>query len=208
MKNGVRARASRARQHAILQAALQLFLDKGFGATTLDQILERSEASVGSFYHHFQSKIDVAAALYLETLEAYQIAFLNELRRHPDARGGIEGVVRHHLTWTGRHPDLAAYLTHCREPEVAEASEARAQQLNSAFLEQISAWLLTQVRDRKVRRLSPLLYHALWIGPSDEYTRLWLLGPRPRDVKQLADAEDLLAKTAWENLKARERREL
>ncbi len=207
MKTGVRARASRARQHAILQAALHLFLDKGFGATTLDQILERSEASVGSFYHHFQNKIDVAAALYLETLEAYQIAFLNELRRHPDARGGIEGVVRHHLTWTARHPELAAYLTHCREPEVAEASEARAQQLNSAFLEQISAWLLAQVRDGKVRRLPPLLYHALWIGPSDEYTRLWLLGPRPRDVKQLAVAEDLLAKTAWENLKARERRE-
>jgi len=207
VKNGVRARASRARQHAILQAALHLFLEKGFGATTLDQILELSKASVGSFYYHFQSKIDVAAALYLETLETYHTAFLNELRRHPDARGGIEGLVRHHLRWTGCHPELAAYLTHCREPEVAEASEARAQQLNRTFLEQISTWLSTQVRDGKVRKLSPLLYHALWIGPSDEYTRLWLLGPRPRDVTQLADAEDLLAKTAWENLKTREGRE-
>jgi AcrR family transcriptional regulator len=208
VENGVRARASRARQHAILQAALHLFLDKGFGATTLDQILERSEASVGSFYHHFQSKVDVAAALYLETLEAYQVAFLNELRRHPEARAGIEGAVRHHLRWTRRNPELATYLTHCREPEVAEASEARVQHLNRAFLEQIGAWLLTQVRDGKVRRLPPPLYHALWIGPSDEFTRLWLLGPRPRDVKQLAEAEDLLAKTAWENLKARERRTL
>jgi AcrR family transcriptional regulator len=207
VENGVRARASRARQHAILQAALHLFLEKGFGATTLDQILERSEASVGSFYHHFQSKVDVAAALYLETLEAYQVAFLNELRRHPDARGGIEGAVRHHLRWTGRNPELATYLTHCREPEVAEASEARVQQFNRAFLEQIGAWLVAQVHAGKVRRLSAPLYHALWIGPSDEFTRLWLLGPRPRDVKQLAEAEDLLAKTAWENLKARERRE-
>jgi len=53
-----------------------LFLEKGFGATTLDQILELSKASVGSFYYHFQSKIDVAAALYLETLETYHTAFL------------------------------------------------------------------------------------------------------------------------------------
>ena len=206
MGNGIRARASRARQHAILQAALHLFLEKGFGATTLDQILERSEASVGSFYHHFQSKIDVAAALYLETLEAYQAAFLDELRRHPDARAGIEGAVRHHLRWTGRNPELATYLTHCREPEVAEASEARAQEFNRTFLEQTGAWLMAQVKAGKVRKLSPSLYHALWMGPSDEFTRLWLLGSRPRDARQLAEAEDLLAKTAWETLKTRERR--
>ena len=203
MENGIRARASRARQQTILDAALHLFLEKGFGATTLDQILERSGASVGSFYHHFQSKVEVAAALYLETLESYQAAFLNELRRHRDARGGIEGTVRYHVRWTRRYPELATYLTHCREPEVAEASEARAQELNRAFFEQTGAWLIKHVQDGKVRRLSPSLYYALWMGPSDEFTRLWLLGPRPRDAQQLTKAEDLLARTAWENLKAR-----
>jgi AcrR family transcriptional regulator len=203
VENGIRARASRARQETILQAALHLFLEKGFGATTLDQILERSGASVGSFYHHFQSKVEVAAALYLETLESYQAAFLSELRRHPDARGGIEGAVRHHLKWTGRYPELATYLTHCREPEVAEASEARAQELNRTFFAQTGAWLLRHVQDGKVRRLSPSLYYALWMGPSDEFTRLWLLGPKPREVKQLAKAEDVLGKTAWESLRAR-----
>jgi len=207
VENGVRARASRARQHAILQAALHFFLEKGFGATTLDQILERSEASVGSFYHHFQSKVDVAAALYLETLEAYQAALLDELRRHPDARAGIEGVVRHHLRWTRRNPELATYLTHCREPEVAEASEVQAQELNRTFLEQTGAWLASQVKAGKVRKLSPPLYHALWMGPSLEFTRLWLLGPQSRDAGQLAKAEDMLAKTAWEDLKTRGQRE-
>ena len=81
MEAGVRARASHTRQQTILKAALHLFLERGFGATTLDQILERSKASVGSFYHHFQSKVDVAAALYLETLEYYQNEFLNELQK-------------------------------------------------------------------------------------------------------------------------------
>jgi AcrR family transcriptional regulator len=203
VENGVRARASRTRQQTILQAALKLFLEKGFGATTLDQILDLSQASVGSFYHHFQSKVEVAAALYLETLEAYHTAFLNELRRHRDARPGIEGTVRHHLRWTACNPKKATYLTHCREPEVTEASEARAQELNRAFFARTGAWLLEQVQRGKVRRLPPPLYHALWMGPSDEFTRLWLLGREPRDIKQLAKAEDLLATTAWENMKSR-----
>ena len=207
MENGVRARASRERQRAILQAALHLFLERGFGSTTLDQILEQSKSSVGSFYHHFRSKVDVAAVLYLETLEAYQAAFLTELHRHPDARSGIEGAVHHHLRWTGRNPELATYLMHCREPEVAEASEAWVHQLNRAFLEKIGAWLTAQVKVGKVRRLSAPLYHALWMGASGEFTRLWLLEPQPRDLKQLVKAEDLLAQTAWENLRARSRQD-
>jgi AcrR family transcriptional regulator len=202
VETGIRARASRARRQTIRDAALQLFLEKGLGATTLEQILERSGASVGSFYHHFQSKVEVAAALYLETLESYQAAFLGELRAHPGARAGIEGVVRHHLKWTGRYPELATYLTHCREPEVAQASEASAQELNRAFFAQTGAWLIKHVQDGKVRRLSPALYYALWMGPSDEFTRLWLLGPRPREARQLAQAETILASAAWENLKA------
>jgi AcrR family transcriptional regulator len=203
VENSVRTHASRARHQTILQAALKLFLEKGFGATTLDQILDLSKASVGSFYHHFQSKVEVAAALYLETLETYQTAFLNELQRHRDARSGIEGTVRHHLRWTVRNPEKATYLTHCREPEVTEASEARAQGLNRAFFTRTGAWLLEQVQCGKVRRLSQPLYHALWMGPSDEFTRLWLLGPEPRDIRQFAKAENLLATTAWENMKAR-----
>ncbi len=202
MENGVRAQASRARQQAILQAALSLFLNNGFGATTLEQILERSGASVGSFYHHFQGKVEVAAALYLEILDSYQSAFLRELRRHREARAGIEGTVRQHLRWTGHNQELAAYLTHCREPEVAAASEARAQNLNRAFFGQTGAWLAEHLRQGLLRRLSPHLYHALWIGPADEFTRLWLLGSRPRDVKQLARAEDVLASAAWNNLRA------
>ena len=201
MEIGVRGRASQARRQTILRAALHLLLEKGFGATTIDQILDRSGASVGSFYHHFQSKVEVAAALYLETLESYQAAFLNELLRHREARAGIEGTVRHHLKWTGRNPEFAAYLTHCREPEVSEASESRAQELNQAFFEKTRAWLVQHVRDGSVRRLSPDLYYALWMGPADEFTRLWLLGPRPRDLKQLAKAEDVLGRAAWENLR-------
>lgn len=199
MSGGIRAQASQARQQAILDAALDLFLEKGVGATRLDEILARCGASVGSFYHHFNNKVDVAAALYLETTGSYQREFLKELRRHRDARGGIEAVVRHHVRWVGRSPKLATYLTHCREPEVAEVSEARAQELNAAFFAEVGAWLGRQVEEKRVRYLSPNLYYALWMGPANEFTRLWLASRR--DSKDLARAEDVLARAAWETLR-------
>ena len=49
-----------------MNAALELFVTKGFLATTMDDVRRRSGASIGSIYHHFGSKEDLAAALYVE----------------------------------------------------------------------------------------------------------------------------------------------
>jgi AcrR family transcriptional regulator len=196
MEDGIRVRASRARRQQILDAALDLFLEKGVGATTVEEVLGRSGASVGSFYHQFSSKADVAAALYLETLDLYDRSFLSELRRHDRARKGIEGAVRAHLRWTVKNPKLANYLIHCREPEVAELSEERAQQLNRIFYDEVLKWLRRLVDAGEVRKLPSDIYFALWMGPANEFTRLWLLGS-DRDPSKIARAESLLASAAW-----------
>jgi AcrR family transcriptional regulator len=51
------------RQAEILDAALQLFLSRGFDATTINDILDATGLSKGAFYHHFEAKDDVLAAL-------------------------------------------------------------------------------------------------------------------------------------------------
>jgi len=200
MSVGVRAEASRVRRQQILAAGLSCFLERGVGATTVDDIRRRCGASVGSFYHHFAGKVEVAAALYLETLAAYQHAFLSELRPHQHAQSGIEGAVRYHLLWVGDQPTLASYLTHCREPEVAAASEAHAQKLNRLFFSEALGWLQRHAERGDLRPLPPNLYYALWMGPAGEFTRLWLAGRQQR--APLADAAMTLAPAAWEALRA------
>ena len=51
----------------ILEAARYLFWEKGYTATGMADILERSEANAGSFYHFFAGK----EALLLAVLETY-----------------------------------------------------------------------------------------------------------------------------------------
>lgn len=48
----------------ILETALALFREKGFDATTLRDIAERAEISVGSAYHYFPSKEAIVFAYY------------------------------------------------------------------------------------------------------------------------------------------------
>jgi len=182
---------------------MESFLLRGVGGTTVDQIREASGASVGSFYHHFASKVEVAATLYLETLGAYQAAFARELLAHDDARAGIEAVVRQHLRWVGRNPELASYLTHCREPEVVAASEARVQELNQGFFGSVAGWLGRFAQGGTIRALPPDLYYALWMGPAEVFTRLWLASGRSKSA--LTHAQKTLPPAAWEALRMAKR---
>ncbi|HUP98437.1 MAG TPA: helix-turn-helix domain-containing protein [Usitatibacter sp.] len=47
----------------ILDAAQELILDHGFGATTVDAVVSRAGITKGAFFHHFASKAELARAL-------------------------------------------------------------------------------------------------------------------------------------------------
>lgn len=46
-----------------MDAAEELFLERGFGGTAIDEILARTGMTKGAFFHHFPSKKDLAHAL-------------------------------------------------------------------------------------------------------------------------------------------------
>ena len=54
------------RKQAILEAAETLFFEKGYMAATVQDFLDMLGCSKGSFYHHFDSKLQVLSALCRE----------------------------------------------------------------------------------------------------------------------------------------------
>jgi AcrR family transcriptional regulator len=59
---GLRARKRRETRERIADAALSLFLERGFEETTVDQIAAAADVSVRSFFHYFPAKEDVVAS--------------------------------------------------------------------------------------------------------------------------------------------------
>lgn len=97
------ARTSR-RRREVLDAALACFTELGFAATTMADVCGRARASVGSVYHHFKGKEQLAAALFLEGLRDYQQGLLGELQRVDAARPGsgrrlVRAIAGHYLRW-------------------------------------------------------------------------------------------------------------
>src|SRR5437588_11599542 len=141
------------RQEAILSAALDCFTERGFAATTVEEIRKRSGASIGAIYHHFGGKEGLAAELYVEGLRGYQQGFLRALERSDHAEAGVRALVHHHLRWMERSPKLARFLMNRRETELAVATEARVRELNRAFFPQVTAWVQRQVEAGGLRAL-------------------------------------------------------
>jgi AcrR family transcriptional regulator len=193
------AAGTRARREAILSAALAAFTEKGFAAATIEDMRRISGASVGSIYHHFGGKEELAAALYVDGLRDYQNGLVAVLTRSRSAEAGIRAAVRHHLRWVERNPDLARFLLRRREAEVLLASQAAVRELNRHMFAAIAAWLRAHVESGTIRALPLDLVAMVLIGPSQEFARHWLDGASRTSIRR---AERELAAAAWRALSA------
>lgn len=191
------AKRSSARRSAILAAALDHFVEKGFEATTIEDVRARSGASNGSIYHHFASKEEIAGALYLETLADYQSGFLEVLERASTAEAGVKDGVRYHLRWVAENPKLARFLLYRRETEVRRVTQAAVRVANRRMFAAVFSWLAPRMESGAMRRLPADVCYAAWLGAAQEFARLWLSGALETPIDEAAEA---LAGAAWRSL--------
>jgi AcrR family transcriptional regulator len=190
---------ARARRGRILAAALEVFTEKGYAATTIADVRERSGASVGSIYHHFGDKEGIAAALYVECLHDYQEAFLDAFAGERSAERGVKAMVRQHLRWVEANAMAASFLANSHGAEVTAAADERVRELNLDTLEVVREWVDRHVEGGRLRRLSLRLFYVVALGPAQEYTRHWLRDP---EANPIGPAEPVLAQAAWDALRA------
>ena len=91
---------------ALTRAAKTLFVERGFAATSVDQIVAKAGVAKGAFYHHFASKEDVFRAVLEATQQELSVEVLTR------AASG-----------TGQHLDrlkrgCRAFLVACGKPAV------------------------------------------------------------------------------------------
>jgi AcrR family transcriptional regulator len=183
----------------ILSAVLSCFVEKGLVAASIEEIRLAAGASIGSLYHHFDSKDDLAAALFVEGLRDYQEGAVAELRAHRGAEEGVKAAAIHHLRWVMCHTELAYFIfsmggLHSPGPRANELRD-----LNQAFFSEYKRWLSRHIRSGEIRKVPADLYYALWIGPAHELARHLLSGRVQTPWQQAAD---LLADAAWTALRA------
>jgi TetR/AcrR family transcriptional regulator, repressor for uid operon len=113
---------SHARRDAILDAARQVFINKGFELTTIQDIATSCGMSPGNLYRYFASKSDIVSGL-VERDRAQMAQRFAELAAAPDQIESFEKLARQHLRdecLTHAKLTLEIWAASARRPELRQ----------------------------------------------------------------------------------------
>ena len=182
----------------ILAAALKCFMDKGVENTTIADIRDESSVSVGSIYHHFGNKNGIVIALFLTGVKNHSAQQEKALAQAKTAEDGVKAVVKCYIDWIDENPDWARFVFRYRSlVENSQQTEQHEQQKRAHF-ERLRAWFYPCIARNEIKKLPFEVYHALIIGPSQDFALRWLAG---KTKSKLSEHRELYAKAAWQAIR-------
>lgn len=118
-------------RHQLLDAAEEVFGEKGFHDTTLKEVAELAEFAVGSVYSFFASKEDLYLQVFLRRGEEFLPGMASAVEASTDPHAQLHALVDFEVGFFRRHPRFGrlyvrAASTPLPGPETPTSSELRA----------------------------------------------------------------------------------
>ena len=105
----VERKSKNERINEITQAAIEVFLEKGYENTTMDAIALKAGVSKGGIYHHFQSK-DMILIMANELISGKVQEFMEAALDCSSVREGILYYIENYIRYWLEHPKETAFL--------------------------------------------------------------------------------------------------
>ncbi len=103
------SKGERTRQ-SVLQAAYELFLEKGYAATSMRQIAERAGLALGGIYNHFENKEAIFSELIIDRHPFHQILPLLQAAPGDTVEEFVRNAARSMVDELGRRPDFIKFM--------------------------------------------------------------------------------------------------
>jgi len=81
----------------ILRTAARLFQQRGYDATSMNDVAAALKLSKGGLYHHFQSKDEILFEIMNHAMEITQERVLAPVRSIPDPEDRLRSLIRRHI---------------------------------------------------------------------------------------------------------------
>lgn len=101
----------------ILETALKLFTEKGYFNTSVHDIKKTANISIGSIYHYFKSKEEIARALRSSVVEFLLEKFKQIDQETEDLELKLKGIAHFLVEMTETNLSEIRYILHARHQE-------------------------------------------------------------------------------------------
>jgi AcrR family transcriptional regulator len=106
-----------ARRRRIQRAAREVFAERGYAKTSIEQIARQASLSVGAIYLYFRSKEDLYVSLLEDTLQVFD-AELTQARTRTEVGGRLRAAWTVLTAWTGADVEGTRILRLLAQPAV------------------------------------------------------------------------------------------
>ncbi|MEF8792138.1 TetR/AcrR family transcriptional regulator [Thiohalorhabdus sp.] len=192
----VRAEASLATRQRILEAARHLFTERGYFNTSLQDIRRASGLSIGSIYHHFCGKEQIARDLFYDTLAFVEGDIQGVYAAYSGARERCYHVIRRLFETTEEAPEIMEYVLYFKHREVLPAEKPIC---SSRPFELIKGIIGEGMAAGEIRAMDEIIASAALLGMPVRMVQLRLEGVLERPLtEQLAETWE----SAWRSVAA------
>lgn len=101
----------------ILDAALRLFSAKGYFRTSMQDVRREAGVSIGSIYHYFTNKEEIATALYDSLLEQMSAKTSHYLGTETTFAGFCQALIKYLFALAEESPQTLQFLLYARHRE-------------------------------------------------------------------------------------------
>jgi AcrR family transcriptional regulator len=183
----------------ILAAALKLFVEQGYFNTNVPDLSRESQCSVGSIYHNFKNKEEVATALYEEGIAAFRKALEESISRTKSSEELVKTSVKSFLEFSEVNIQLSKYIWLCRHNEFMSGIIKHPTMVG---FDKLGRFLTRSIRNGiRTGEIRPLKANIIWsvlFGIPVGYVRDWLDGYNQSSPRAVADE---IADACWRALK-------
>jgi len=164
----------------MLEAALQLFSEKGYHNVSIHEIAEKSEFAIGTLYKFFRNKEDLYKALIMEKSQQYHQTLMEVIQKDED----VVSILKNYIAakaelFTGSIDTIRLYFAETRGASfnIGAGMDRDIRRMYDEFLKQFSQVLKRGIREKVLRRLSPYYMAVAIEGLTNAFLFCWLEDP-------------------------------
>ena len=181
------------RRRQLLDAALELFVARGYHAAAMDEIAERAGVSKPVLYQHFPGKLELYLALLDESVDTLVETVRDALRSNQDNKQRVAATFGAYFEYVGGQGQAYRLVFESdlgNEPAVRDRLD-RGQQECAAMVSQVVR------EDAGTSDDEAYLLSVGMVGMAQVTARYWLTS---RDRIPREAAEQLVARLAWRGI--------
>ncbi|MCK6547928.1 TetR family transcriptional regulator [Myxococcota bacterium] len=163
------------KRRRIVDAAVEVFAEKGFFGARVAEIAEAAGVADGTIYLYFKSKDDILIAIFEEKMAEILVRFHALLDEHDEPEAKMRRYVTEHLRLVAEQPELMQVLT----VELRQSARFMKEYSPQAFGKYLAlvGGILEEGQKKGLfrRNLDPAVFRRALFGAIDELAREWVL---------------------------------